>query len=85
MPSTPIHPHPRAQGKEIGDSFIPCGLKLQDGNSRAIKGGSWALPTPHISFLEVRRRPQPHIHRKGCLEAKVESCQGMFPTHKPFP
>ena len=36
------------QGKAIGGSFS-IDRKLQDMNSRAIKGGGWSLHRPHIS------------------------------------
>ena len=74
----PPTPDPHTQGKEIGDSFIPCGLKLQDGNSRAIKGGSWALPRSCISrswSLETSRTTHA---QKGSLQVKDEGCQGRF-------
>ena len=59
--------------------FIPCGLKLQDKNNRTIKRGGWALFRPHISFLEVRRPPPPHRHRKSPRRAKGEElCQEIF-------
>ena len=35
--------------------------------------------TDHIFLVpKVRGPPFPHMHRKGSLEAKEESCQGMF-------
>ena len=38
--------------------FIFCRLKLQDKNSRTIKGAGWTLPRKHMFlFLEVRRPP----------------------------
>ena len=74
-------PAPSSHSKAIGDSFpMDCNSK----NSRTTKGGGWALPRPHISFLKVRRPPQPHVCRKGFLEVKGESCQGMFLTQTPF-
>ena len=49
--------------------------KLQDKNSREEAGTC----IDHIFLVsKVRRPPRPHLHREGSLEAKGESCQGMF-------
>ena len=32
--------------------FIPCGLKLQDEDSRITERGGWALPRTHVSLSE---------------------------------
>ena len=41
-------PLPPSNRKVIGDSFS-VDQKLQEENSRTIKGGGWALPRLHIS------------------------------------
>ena len=65
------------QGKAIGDSFYI------DGNSKTRIAGQLreeAGPcTDHIFLVSKVRRPSgPHMGRAGSLEAKRESCQGMF-------
>ena len=65
------------QGKAIGDSFpVDRNSKLRIAGQ--LRRGGWALPRPHISFLEVMGPPPPHVRRKGLLEAKGELGQGMF-------
>ena len=42
-------PHPRVKQLEIHSLWTE---KLQDENSKTIKGGGWALPRPHISHSQ---------------------------------
>ena len=54
-----------------------------DWNSKTRKVGQFrekaGLCPEHVFIiLEVRRPPRPDMSRKGSLEAKQESCQGMF-------
>ena len=63
------------QGRAIGDSFS---VDWNSKNSRAIKEGDWALLRQHISCSRSQETsPTTHV-QKGSLEAKGESCQGMF-------
>ena len=63
------------QGKAIGDSFS---VDWNSKNSRAIKERDWALLRQHISCSRSQETsPTTHV-QKGSLEAKGESCQGMF-------
>ena len=41
-------------GKAIGDSFL---VDQKDKKSRTFKGGGWALPGPHVSFLKLGDLP----------------------------
>ena len=70
-PTTP------SQGKAIGESF-PTDRKSRRRTAGQLREG--AGPCSDHMFLgpEVRRPPRPHRHRKGSLETKGESCQGMF-------
>jgi len=64
--------HP--QGKASGFHSLWTETPRQD--NRTIKRGGWALFGPHISFLEVRRPPLPHRHRKA--PRREELCQEIF-------
>ena len=59
-------PHP-LRTKQLD---VPCGLKLEDKNSRTIKRGGWALPRPYSSHSPSQETlPTTHA-QKGSLEAK---------------
>ena len=45
--------------------FIPCGLKLQDENSRTIKEGVGPFSVHTFLILKIRIPPQPYIAQKG--------------------
>ena len=45
--------------------FIPCGLKLQDENSRTIKEGVGPFSVHIFLILKIRIPPQPHVVQKG--------------------
>ena len=59
------------QGKAVGDSFLWT-EKLQEENSKTIKGGDWARPRPCISHSPSQESfPTTHVP-KGSLEVKGE-------------
>ena len=61
-----------------GRRFVLYWLKLQDKNSRTVKGGGWTLHRPHISHSQSQETSRLHMCRKGSLEVEGQSCQGMF-------
>ena len=65
------------QGKAVGDSFsIDWNSKTRIAGQLREEGGPC---TDHIFLvLEVRKPPQPHMHKKCSLEAKGELRQVMF-------
>ena len=65
---------PRVKQLEIHSLLMETPRQEQ----REIKGGSWTLQRTHISHSRVRRPSQPQMCRKGSLETKLESSQGMF-------
>ena len=66
----------RRSSRPRGWTWIPhCRQTLYRlSQSRTVKGGSWALPRPHISHSQVRRPPWSHI-QKGSLLVKGAWCQ----------
>ena len=64
-------PLPPSNGKVIGDSFS-VDQKLQEENSRTIKGGGWALPRLHISHSRSQETSLTTYAQKVSLEVKVE-------------
>ena len=62
---------PRVKQLEIHSLWTE---KLQDENSKTIKGGGWALPRPHISHSQSQETSlTTHVHVwKGSLEVKGE-------------
>ena len=51
-------------------TFISCGLKFLNENSRAIERGGWVLPRPHIYYSWSQESSQTTHGQKGSLEVE---------------